>query len=521
MQSSSQDGAGLPIQLSQQRDHSPLAVLEPEHWILQESGERFGASHLRWQGHNGTNAVLRTRSESRDDAMRHSLRGRVQGRKQREGQSGRRFEFEPGSKVRERLGVHEPGRGLLGQCDGQTPEGTGSCQSDAEGASSTDRRNWSLSVWRAGLLLGLALGVLPGFISTAEEPTVRAAPSPSEVPPTPLRTLSTVRAFEGDWLAWSGQPLCDDDENAYFLLIPRVSPRDIREERVGADAFNPRDVIRVSSDGKKRTTFSPNASSKLAGATDIFTVSSALGRDGTLFLLVWARWSGETTGQPVKRGQYVVSFDRKGEYRSTIEVDSEEIIVQQFEVFGSGQFLLRGRRSNTAEARVAILSSDGGSLRDVVGWPGFPSAPLEDLSPTTVVHFDQMVRGGDGRIYVAEPETREDRDVVYAFGASGETEQVFKLRAMPTRPRLMGWKAAGDRFAAIYLQPEQHDNASAGEVQGKWWIAVYNNVTDAAGIEMTIYGPTPGPPICYQHKDSKDLFTFLEDGSKLLAMSSP
>jgi len=105
--------------------------------------------------------------------------------------------------------------------------------------------------------------------------------------------------------------------------------------------------------------------------------------------------------------------------------------------------------------------------------------------------------------------------VVYAVSASGQTERVFKLPPMPKDPPLLAWKAADDRFAASY----QSD--ASGDQRSRWWIAVYSNIADGSEPETTLYGPAPGPLLCYQHKSSKDRFTFLTDGTKLVTMSSP
>jgi hypothetical protein len=227
-------------------------------------------------------------------------------------------------------------------------------------------------------------------------------------------------------------------------------------------------------------------------------------------MLVWARWPGDI-GQPEKSGQYIVSFDRKGEYRSHLEVDWHEILVNQFEVFGSGEFLLRGRRTSPAESRVAILSASGQTIKDVGNWSG---KPLDEPSPESSPKFDQMVRGDDGRIYLTWQETGEERDIVYAVSASGESERAFAVPPLPKEPQLVGWKAADDRFAGTY-----RSEASSSEGAGRWWIAVYSNVSAGSEPETTLYGPAPGPLICYQHKRSGDQFTILTEGTKLLTMS--
>ena len=345
----------------------------------------------------------------------------------------------------------------------------------------------------------------------------RAAPTSVEIQATPLQTLSTATISQGGYFAWSGPALCDESENVYFLVVP--ASHNSEGGPPPGRAVTPRDVLRVSADGKKRVSFSPAASSKFANATEITTIAVALNRDGgELFMLIWARWrdNGDQT-ETEKSGQYIVSFNEKGEYQSHLEVDWHEMLVEQFEVFGSGEFLLRGRRPHAAEQRLAILSASGRTLRDVEGWPGNLS---EEPSPESAPKFDYMVGGGDGRIYVTQEDVPKGGDVVYAISASGDSERVFKVRPMRKDPQLKGWKAAGHRFAAIYLDTAQQLQHSSGEQRGRWWIAVYSNVSDGAEPQATVYGPAPGPPVCYEHKGSTDLFTFITDGAKLVTMSA-
>ena len=109
-----------------------------------------------------------------------------------------------------------------------------------------------------------------------------------DVPMTPLRTLSTVRVSLGDYFAWSGPALCDADENVYFLVPPRSPAGEVGGSIAGAGVPHSGDVLRVSADGKTRTTFT--AGSKFVGAEDVTTMAMALDADGRLFTLVWARW---------------------------------------------------------------------------------------------------------------------------------------------------------------------------------------------------------------------------------------
>jgi hypothetical protein len=301
----------------------------------------------------------------------------------------------------------------------------------------------------------------------------------------------------------------DDKGNAYFLVLPEIR----RQTDPTAEVPRPRDVLRISADGKERSMLSPIKSSKLATATTVTTAGMALDPDGVLAMLVWARWRDSNGGEE-KRGQYIVSFDKKGDYRSEVEVDWRELGVMQFEAFGSGKFLLRGRWTNTDEMRLAILSASG-SLKDVVDWSEHSSGVPELNERSTVTRrtaFGQMVLGGDGRIYVTQPGERPGETVVYAVSASGESERVYTLRPMPGDLPIVGMKAAGDRLAAVYLE-------HSGESE-RWWIAVYGNVPSDPASPLAVYGPAPGVPISYRQEESGDRFTFLKGGN-FMTMSSP
>jgi hypothetical protein len=353
-----------------------------------------------------------------------------------------------------------------------------------------------------------SLGMLVCFVAANVRSANPVAATAAEVPISPLRTVSTVPLSLGSYFAWSGPSLCDEDQNLYFLVMPRPqSPN---------GTTKPREVVRISADGKTKTTFDPAASSKFVGAEEVTTTGMALDQAGRLFTLVWARWV-EKGSQAEKGRQYIVSFDRKGEYRSHFEVDWEELLIQQFAVFGSGQFLMRGVRPHSGETRMAIASSGGQTLEDVRGWGGDLSKVLDDPDQ---LEFGPIVRGGDGRIYVTQKDAQQGRDVVHALGPSGESEEVFKLRPMVRDSRLMGWRAAGDQFAAEYLEAgHEAEGASSGDQKGRWWIAVYGSSGD--GVELkSVYGPAPGPPVCYQHTASADRFSFLKDAATVVTMAS-
>jgi hypothetical protein len=323
----------------------------------------------------------------------------------------------------------------------------------------------------------------------------------ARVPTTPLTAVSTVSATKGSFLAWIEPVKSDDKGNAYFLILPEIR----RQTDPNAEVPKPRDVLRISGDGKERSTVSPIKSSKLATATTVTTAGIALDPDGALSMLVWAHWRDSTGGED-KRGQYIVSFDKGGDYRSEVEVDWREMGVMQFEAFGSGKFLLRGRWANADEMRLVVLLPTG-SLQDI-DWSERPSQapePIERSSPPRTASFGQMVRGGDGRIYVTQPGERPGETVVYAISPSGQSERVYTLRPMPGDLPLVGMKAAGDRLAAVYVE-------NSGD-KGRWWIAIYGNVASDVAAPLAVYGPAPAAPISYRLEESGDRFTFLKGGN--------
>jgi hypothetical protein len=365
-------------------------------------------------------------------------------------------------------------------------------------------------ILRKRLLASCVPALLTAMVGVGEAAS-REAPVSRETQATPLHTLSTANIADGGYFAWIEPAICDDDENAYFLTAP--SWRDGQEPSAASGAPSPRDVVRVSSDGKKRVTFSPGRGSKFSNATELKTLAMAVDRDGALFMVVWAAWH-DKAGKPEKSGQYIVSFDRKGEYRSQVEVDWHEMLINQFEVFGSGEFLLRGRRIEPAESRLAVLSGSG-KLQDVTVLSGrFLDEPPLESAPQS--RFDRMVRGGDGRIYVTQEDDAGQGDVVHAVSASGESERIFKLPRLSKDPPLVAWKAANDRFAASY-----RSDAAPGEQASHWWIAVYSSGPEGVEPDASLYGPAPGPLICYRRGGAGNRFTFLMDGTKLVTMSAP
>ena len=236
-----------------------------------------------------------------------------------------------------------------------------------------------------------------------------------------------------------------------------------------------------------------------------------VGTDGLPYVLVWASWAGKDAA-PERRGLFILSFDSKGKYRSAaVEVPYEELLVRQFELFGSGDFLLVGHPAGESTLeRLAILEGSGGALKDVPGWSGFPADSMPAFGSTQggstqgKTRPDYMVRGSDGRIYFAEQDPRLDDIVVFAVEPTGANGEAFRIRPRPRDQRLDGLKASGGKLAAIY-----HEQSPDGK-SGRWWAAIFD--ATLGGEMQSLYGPLPRKPFCYQREGSEDRFTFLMAG---------
>jgi hypothetical protein len=332
--------------------------------------------------------------------------------------------------------------------------------------------------------------------SATSPTTTRAASAP-----TPLQTVRTVAAPMSDdgYFAWADE-LCDRRDNVYLLAVPPM-----KNGRSGPERH---EVLRVSADGKQRTKFRPLTFPIFAKVAELTIVSIALDPQGTLFALVWARWGSDRAAG--KRGHFLVSFDQDGRYKSHLTIDYAEILPSQLEVFGSGEFLLRGIHPETHNARLMILSASGQTLEDVRRWAGkfFDHDPSAQ-SPPRLAH---MARGGDGRIYVIQEDPGEEGEFVHAISPSGDAERLFELPVLPENLSLRGWSASGERFAATYYE--------GGELP-RWWAAVYELEGGEPEPRSTLYGPLPGPPLCYESVGAKDRFTILKGSTALVTMSSP
>jgi hypothetical protein len=304
---------------------------------------------------------------------------------------------------------------------------------------------------------------------------------------------------------------CDGDGNLYAIPLPRITDQGRPGVgRTGGDQPpGPRKALRISADGKERTTFDPSGCPDLAKAEEVQAVRTTLGPDGALHLLVWVTWARGGDAQTYKGGQYILSFDKKGECRSKVEIAHEKLRVRRFEVFGSGDYLLVGHPADLQQVRFAILEA-GGALREVTGWSGFPSGLAGDMEEEeTIPSSDYMVGGDDGRIYVAEQDARLAYIPVFAFEPSGVSGEAFRLRSVPKRWQLRGLQAVTGKVAAHYFE------ASPDGKGGRWWISV---VDSSLGEVQALYGPASSKPLCYQREGSEDRFTFFSAG-KLVTMA--
>ncbi len=326
------------------------------------------------------------------------------------------------------------------------------------------------------------------------EPQVFPGP---RLPTTPLHESGTVSFSQAAFFAWVPPTRCDT-EGLYFVTLPVAPARAARKEpEQPAPLLTPSDILFVSADGKKTTLFSPRAAPPFADAEEVRTVTTALDSSGTLHSLNWVV-------QGKLDHQYIVSFDKRGQYRSRLEVDHAELIVEKMDIFGSGEYLLRGvwRRPDGALAkRIVVMSANGGAYHDV---SGLPMAELEDPDVGPAFSSDQIVRGGDGQIYFASPAD----NAIYVIDPLGASQELFGLSPVPRKRKLMGLEADGQRLVTVY-----HEQLDA--TQGRFFLIVYDVVL---GEQVAAYEPVSAPPVCYQYAGQRDSFTLLKDAKYLVTM---
>jgi hypothetical protein len=312
---------------------------------------------------------------------------------------------------------------------------------------------------------------------------------------TPLRVHSTVSFAQKGVFAWLNPPRCDDSGNLYLTLVPTADAVHASGTTLEGQPKKPSDILRLSADGKKSTLYTPASAPEFADADEVSTFATALDPAGKLWALIWApRGDGGS--------QYITSFDESGRVGARIKVEDEDVVVQLFEVFGSGEFLLRGARSQPPGVRLAVMASGGGAPRDVYSRPE-ESWNEKAAAPGVTSH---MARGADGRVYFVA----EAHDAIHVIEPSGESRRAFKLRAVPDNYRLVDLRAAGSRLAVVYFEGKPNEQG------GRFWLATYEA---ALGTRVAVYGPAQGVPVCYQYSGSQDRFTVLMNERDMVTLA--
>jgi hypothetical protein len=334
-----------------------------------------------------------------------------------------------------------------------------------------------------------ALGLLALIGSRAPAGTIPESP-PERPETTPLREVDKVPFTDGGWFAWREPAHCDGDGNLIVVPVPAADPRIPAARQKRPDA-----ILRVSRDGKKKTTIDPTRGS-FPGASEAVTVATTIDSGGSVHALLWIPGERERTFR-------IASYDNSGEYRSSVKIDPEEIQVGDFEAFGSGEFLLFGvAMLPKVETRLVVLDSSG-NLHDVLG------VAVDDPTkePEAPKRPPQMAPGGDGSIYLV----LDGEDAVYVVNPSAQIRRAFTLDATPRDWRRVGLKAAENRLAVVYYQAPANEGHG-----GSFWMAVYDVLS---GERQAILGPVNRPPLCYSRQSDRDTFTVL--GGKDLLLMAP
>jgi hypothetical protein len=306
---------------------------------------------------------------------------------------------------------------------------------------------------------------------------------------TPLRETAKLPSFAQDgWFAWREPVQCDESGNLFLVPVPPADTRIPANEQKRHDV-----ILRVSRDGKERTTIDPSQGS-YPGAAEAVTVATTVDSAGNLHVLLWI---------PGEQSSFrIATYDNAGKYRSSTRIDPEEIQVGSFEVFGSGAYLLVGLAGlPPGEARFAVMESSG-ALRDVLGIADDPTQEREGPKRPAL-----MARGGDGLVYTV----LDGKSAVHVVDPSAESRLAFALEAAPRDWRLVGLKAAGNRLAFIY-----HQEPANADKSGVFWLAVYDPLS---GERQATYGPVDRPPLCYSRPGDGDTFTIFD--SKHLRSMAP
>jgi hypothetical protein len=320
--------------------------------------------------------------------------------------------------------------------------------------------------------------LLPGMSDVASQGAVVEEPEPTR-----LRVAGAV-PVEGElFTLFKGPFRCDSEGNVSFVPYSPARPQAATSSTL---------AVRISADGKKTTRFSVAGGLGLDYFADVGIEAIALDNAGSLYAL---------TDVQTRDGsrQFVVAFDADGRYKSKVEIDPEEILVDRFGVVGSGEILLSGYRPRRTTQRIVVMAAGGGRLRDVVvptessGEEGPTSSPNPETP--TVEHVEA---GPDGRLYVGPDAIAGP---VWAISSSGTVTGKFALAPPKRDVKLVGIRVSIGRLAAIY------DESRPGSSSSWRWIVVHDLST---GEHTDTYGPVTKLVMCYQSgRGLPDRFTLL------------
>jgi hypothetical protein len=284
-----------------------------------------------------------------------------------------------------------------------------------------------------------------------------AAPRPAESLPAhpsirrftlePTATL-TVNQFGG---GFPKRIKCDLEGNLYAFLNPDRG-----------------DIIRISADGKKFTTYSLADVPEMTTKKDeeIFTPEFSPGMDGDLYVIV-NRFNHRAETEATKKNKdhpeldyRVISFDNDGKYHSQFKLEETRFGPTHIAVFPSGDLLLTGGLLVRSAAdgpkppmAFAGIFNDRGQLIKEIPMPKdvrFPRGTKVPRGPATNV-FRYMVAGtaqaaSDGNIYVVY---NLPRIPIYVFSAAGEIVKTIMLEEKKSE-RLMNVKVSAGRLVAAF-----------------------------------------------------------------------
>ncbi len=227
---------------------------------------------------------------------------------------------------------------------------------------------------------------------------------------------------------------CDLDGNLYAFLEPGRG-----------------DVIRISADGTKFTTYSladvPEMATEVGGAS--LAPEFTPGMDGELYIIV--RRSNRTTGKEVNNKPEldfrIVSFDNDGKYRSQFKLESR-FWPTHIAVFSSGDLLLTGSKvlevqDNSKPVAFAGIFNDRGQLIKEIPMPeGVQYPPFKYVVAGTA----QTARDGNVYVLYNTPHTP-----IYVLSPAAEIVKTVKLEEQDGE-QLVGAKVAAGRLLGVYDQ---------------------------------------------------------------------